>query len=175
MRVRLDNAQYYTQNDDMQARAQIFFAEDSWQAPRNARTLAAYMALRNREIGERIAALRQAKGNPPQEIVAQKLGVSHRSYQSWEAGDTKPSWRNLAKLARYYGTSEEVILRGDAIKPPEPEPSQLDRIEAALAGLTEFMEQVREVLRDQGIAHLAAQERSAAAPEPKRAPRRPRP
>ena len=119
-------------------------AQDSWQAPRNARTLAAYMALRNREIGERIAALRKAKGNPPQEIVAQRIGVANRSYQSWEAGDTKPSWRNLEKLAKFYGVTEEWVLLGDVAQTDSNQAvTQLDRIEAALTALEEQVRLMR--------------------------------
>lgn len=115
----------------MQEHARKTFVQDAWQTPRNARTLAAYMALQNREIGERISALRHARGNPPQEIVAQRLEVAYRSYQSWEAGDTKPSWRNLTKLAKYYGVTEEYILIGEMVD-DVLEPTQLDRIERKL-------------------------------------------
>lgn len=123
----------------MQAIARNTFVQDSWQTPRNARTLAAYMALQNREIGERISALRKSKGNPPQEIVAQKLDVSNRAYQSWEAGDSKPSWRNLTKIAKFYKTSEEFILVGDEPEVPA-EPTQLDRIELQLAVILGVLE-----------------------------------
>jgi transcriptional regulator with XRE-family HTH domain len=102
------------------------------------------MALRNREIGERIAALRKAKGNPPQEIVAQRIGVANRSYQSWEAGDTKPSWRNLEKLAKFYGVTEEWVLLGDVAQTDSNQAvTQLDRIEAALTALEEQVRLMR--------------------------------
>lgn len=105
------------------------------------------MALQNREIGERITALRATRGSPPQEVVAQRIGVAYRSYQAWEAGDTKPSWRNLTKLARYYKTSEEFILMGDALE-SEPEVSQLDRIEVALGSLSHHLEKVERRLNE---------------------------
>jgi transcriptional regulator with XRE-family HTH domain len=85
------------------------FAKDSWQTPRNARTLRAYMALRNQEIGAR---LRDLRGSRPQTLIASELGVAERTYQNWEAGDAKPSWRNLQKAASYYKVTEEFILTG---------------------------------------------------------------
>jgi transcriptional regulator with XRE-family HTH domain len=85
------------------------FAKDSWQTPRNARTLRAYMALRNQEIGAR---LRDLRGSRPQTLIASELGVAERTYQNWEAGDAKPSWRNLQKVATYYRVTEEFILTG---------------------------------------------------------------
>jgi transcriptional regulator with XRE-family HTH domain len=69
------------------------------------------MALQQREIGERIAKLRKSRGNPPQEVVAQQLGVSYRAYQAWEAGDAKPAYRNLSKLAAFFGVTEALSLR----------------------------------------------------------------
>lgn len=93
------------------------------------------MALQQREIGERIAKLRKSRGNPPQEVVAQQLGVSYRAYQAWEAGDAKPAYRNLSKLAAFFGVTEEYILMGG--EEPERATPQLDRIEALLIEHTE--------------------------------------
>lgn len=134
----------------MQAFAKEPFARDSWQTPRNARTLAAYMALRNSEIGARISALRKDRGGMPQEIVAQKLGVSNRSYQAWEAGDTKPSWRNLEKLAKFYGVTEEYILLGsELVQRSTSAESQLDQIERAVEVLTDRVEALTLEVRQQ--------------------------
>lgn len=126
------------------------FANDSWQTQRNARTLQAFMALRQAEIGERISRLRRDRGNPPQEVVAQQIGVSYRSLQSWEAGDAKPSYRNLTKLADYFGVSEEFILMGEVDPSAPRNVTQLDRIEQKLdqlieaaAALTQLDERLR--------------------------------
>lgn len=86
------------------------FAKDSWQTPRNARSLRAFMALRNQEIAAR---LRELRGQRPQTTIADELGVAERTYQNWEAGDAKPSYRNLQRLAEYYGVGEEYILTGE--------------------------------------------------------------
>jgi transcriptional regulator with XRE-family HTH domain len=68
------------------------------------------MALRNQEIGAR---LRELRGEKPQTTVAGELGVAERTYQNWEAGDTKPSYRNLQILADYFRVGEEYILTGE--------------------------------------------------------------
>lgn len=68
------------------------------------------MALRNQEIGAR---LRELRGQRPQTVVADKLGVAERTYQNWEAGDAKPSYRNLQKIAEFYGVGENYVLTGE--------------------------------------------------------------
>lgn len=113
---------------------QFPFAKDSWQNPRNARTLRALMALRNEEIGQRLTSLRHQKGNPPQEVVAAAVGVSYRSYQAWESGQTKPSWRSLTKVAAYYGVTPEWILVGEEEAVTKATPD----LNAALGGQPEW-------------------------------------
>lgn len=94
------------------------FVKDSWQTPRNRRKLA-YMALEKQEIAERIRELRHNKGNPPQTRVAKALGVSERTYQTWEQAEAKPGYDNLEALARFFRVSEEYILTGNASARPE--------------------------------------------------------
>jgi transcriptional regulator with XRE-family HTH domain len=139
----------------MSTATQATFVKDAWQTPRNARTLRAFMALQQREIGERIAELRKSRGNPPQEVVAQQLGVSYRAYQAWEAGDAKPSYRNLSKLAAFYGVSEEYILLGGEM--PERQVPQLNRIETMLAELLHLVRvQAGEGAAADSVSRLAA-------------------
>lgn len=141
----------------MSSTPNVFLAKDSWQTPRNARTLRAYMALRNQEIAERLKELRASKGNPPQKLVAAKIGIEPRTLQTWEAGDAKPSYRNLEPLARFYGVSEEFILTGTENSEPESPvvvSTQMDE------GFAEFRQHVADIRRD--IAEredIAAQER----------------
>lgn len=130
------------------------------------------MALRQSEIGERIAQLREQRGNPPQETVAHQLGVSYRAYQTWEAGDAKPSYPNLEKLAEYYGVSEEYILTGsdDPAAARRAEAGQLDRIETLVLENASRLEQLAsaiDVLATSQMrvllqAELDAQERTQA-------------
>jgi transcriptional regulator with XRE-family HTH domain len=105
------------------------------------------MALKNQEIAGRI---RELRGGRPQTVVADEVGVAERTYQNWEAGDAKPSYRSLQKLAAYYGVGEDYILSGAAVPPPRdgagstPDPfvsgaiaERLDRMEERLADLIE--------------------------------------
>lgn len=77
------------------------------------------MALRNQEIGAR---LRELRGQRPQTVVADEIGVAERTYQNWEAGDAKPSYRNLQRLAEYYRVGEDFILTGEGAAPEAPDP-----------------------------------------------------
>lgn len=123
--------------------AQGAFAKDSWQTPRNARTLRAYMALQNQEIGARLRELRRGR---PQTAIAEALEVSERAYQNWEAGDAKPSYRNLQRLAEFYGVGEDYILTGSN---PTETPDLMD---GALAGDGTIREQLAEIQRQLAAA-----------------------
>src|SRR3954469_24020612 len=133
----------------MQSSTQAGFAKDSWQTPRNARSLRAFMALRNQEIAAR---LRELRGKKPQTTVADELGVAERTYQNWEAGEAKPSYRNLQRLAEYFGVREDYILAGASEHAPSPFAGQdaiadrLDAIERALADARAEREQHAEHL-----------------------------
>jgi transcriptional regulator with XRE-family HTH domain len=112
------------------------------------------MALRNQEIGAR---LRELRGQRPQTVVADELGVAERTYQNWEAGDAKPSYRNLQKIAAYHGVGEDYILTGersavagggDASVRITPSPYSPVAIEGELAGvLAEIKAQLAEQTR----------------------------
>lgn len=120
------------------------FVHDSWQSPRNARTLRVFMALRNHEIGARIKSLRANRGNPPQPTVALAIGVAERTYQTWESGEAKPSYRNLQKIAEYYSVSESYILEGVDDRPVvEGVPEQLEQVSKS------FDERVTEIEKRQ--------------------------
>jgi transcriptional regulator with XRE-family HTH domain len=99
------------------------------------------MALRNQDIADRIKALREQRGNPPQPVVAAAIHVSLRTYQNWEGGDAKPEYRNLESLAAYYGVSEQFILSGDSA--PREDPVVVS--ETVEGGFEEFREYVREI------------------------------
>lgn len=148
----------------MSSAAQPDFTKYSSRRSRNARTLRAYMALRNQEIAQRIKELREARGNPPQPIVATAVGVSLRTYQNWEGGDAKPEYRNLESLARYFDVSEEFILSGVQRKPSgnggTPDPfaglnsiqEQLDAIQARVEANGEALEVLLSGLANGGVA-----------------------
>jgi transcriptional regulator with XRE-family HTH domain len=69
------------------------------------------------------------------------MGVAHRTYQAWEAGSSRPTYRNLERIARYFGVSERFILTGDEATEPAPLP-QLDRIETKLDRLHEALQDI---------------------------------
>lgn len=109
------------------------------------------MALRNQEIGAR---LRELRGEKPQTTVAEELGVGERTYQTWEAGDAKPSYRNLQRLAVYFDVGEDFILSGAPAAAPAKSPDVFSiapgrDIAAALAGLAEAIAQQNELLQRQ--------------------------
>lgn len=134
----------------MSSATQPGFAKDAWQSSRNARTLRAFMALQNQEIAARIRTLRANKGNPPQPLVADAVGVAERTYQTWEGGEAKPGYRNLERLATYFGVSENYILTGVE---PAATPNPFELSDQAGAVRNEFREDV-----DDLKAHLAALE-----------------
>jgi transcriptional regulator with XRE-family HTH domain len=82
---------------------------------------------RQREVGARIKELR---GPRPQPLVADKVGVTLRAYQAWEAGGGI-AWENLQRLAEFFAVSENFLLYG--AETPEGPQTQLDRIERQLA------------------------------------------
>lgn len=117
------------------------------------------MALQNQEIGARLRELRRGR---PQTAVADALEVSERAYQNWEAGDAKPSYRNLQRLAEYYGVGEEYILTGTPGGPPETPDlsrnatgdSQMDRIERKL---DEVLQRLNELATSDDLAAAVLQ------------------
>lgn len=123
----------------MSSTPNIAFVQDSWQATKNARTLRAFMALKNQEIGDRI---RDLRGRRPQTVVAQAIGASPRTLQTWEGGVAKPNYRYLQKLAEFFGVTEGYILDGVDDRPIiEGVPEQLEDVDS------KFSERVDDVER----------------------------
>lgn len=95
------------------------------------------MALEQRAIGRRIAELREER-RLTQPVMADRVGVSLRGYQKWEAGVAAPNWRNLEQLAEALGvTADDLIGAGTARH--EPVTVTLDRIETKLDQLLEMV------------------------------------
>lgn len=65
-------------------------------------------AERQKEIGARI---RELRGRVPQPVIAERVGVTLRAYQAWEAGGGI-AWDNLVKLAEVFEVSEDYIEYG---------------------------------------------------------------
>lgn len=62
-------------------------------------------------IGERIKALRNAKGWS-QGKLGQKLGLSGTAVTNWEKGKNELKYDNAIQLARVLGTTHEYIMTG---------------------------------------------------------------
>ena len=55
-----------------------------------------------------------------QELVAEQLGISRQAVTKWEAGQSKPSARNLQVLAELYQVPVEELLADTEQKGPDP-------------------------------------------------------
>jgi transcriptional regulator with XRE-family HTH domain len=134
------------------------------------------MALKHKEFGERLAQIRFDAGNPPQERVAGDLGVSYRTYQSWELGEAEPSHKNKVKLAEYFAVEMPFLLSGRS--EPRVEVVQLDRIEAMLTEVLARMDEhglTLPSLEDELDAAADDRQRDGKRKRPaKAAPRKPR-
>lgn len=97
------------------------------------------MALEDKARGQRIAALRKRK-RLTQQVMAERLKIGYRTYQTWEAGKVMPEWPNLEKLAAFFGVKPEDIIGetpdvGALLGNGQASSTQLDRIEAELAAI----------------------------------------
>jgi transcriptional regulator with XRE-family HTH domain len=125
------------------------------------------MALEQRAIGRRIAELREDR-RLTQPVVADRVGVSLRAYQKWEAGTSAPAWRNLEQLAEVFQVSADYLL-GAAQDRRQDAQDQLDRIEAEVAAtraelgevLTRLTEMQRSLARRRSTAALPTRSQKA--------------
>lgn len=92
------------------------------------------MAQADSERGDRIKWLREDKLHLTQEAMADKVGITLRGYQEWEAGGGI-KWPNAQKLAKVAGVTADWIMSGDVLhETPDlskgQAETQMDRIEA---------------------------------------------
>jgi len=97
----------------------------------------------------RLTLLRQAAGFRSRRALADKLGVSRRSVDAWESGDSEPSLSSAREIARVLGLSLITIVGGDALEETaervvDRRQDRLDR----LAHLDELTVEEFEDLRD---------------------------
>ena len=114
----------------------------SWQPPRRRVSVLAEMALRREKIVERLGELREAN-SLTQEEAARRVGVTHRQWQRWEAGESVPYPRNLDLVASKFGISVQEFFDGP------PDGTALDRIEGDLARIEDKLDRI---LRQLGAA-----------------------
>jgi transcriptional regulator with XRE-family HTH domain len=91
-----------------------------------------------REMGQRIKEMRAAR-NLKQQVIADKVGVTLRQYQNWQAGENTPESDHLDKLAEVLDVTPEWLLRGAT-----PDPFSRSQQDAA-ALLEQIAEQVNEL------------------------------
>lgn len=89
------------------------------------------MALEDKARGQRISQMRKQR-RLTQQAMAEKLEVSYRAYQTWEAGKM-PEWPNVEKLAKFFRVKPESIIGEDGLGPADV--PQLDRVEAMLEAI----------------------------------------
>lgn len=120
--------------------AQKPYAPGTSRGPRRATTLLAQMA--DLERGDRIRELREQR-HLTQPVVADRVHVTLRAYQEWEAGGGI-QWENAKRLAKVLGATPDFIMSGEPRETPDlstnGQPSQLDRIEEELAGIKQMLE-----------------------------------
>lgn len=102
--------------------------------------------------GDVAARIRDLRGRVPQQLVADRVGVTLRAYQAWEAGGGI-GWENLRKLAKHYSVTEEFILYGSDDAPPTP--SQLERIEHGIARLERIEHKLDALLAHFGLSEVS--------------------
>jgi transcriptional regulator with XRE-family HTH domain len=121
--------------------AQRRYVAGTSRGPQRAATLLAQMA--DLERGARISELREQR-HFTQSVVAERVGVTLRGYQEWEAGGGI-QWENAKKLAKVLGTTPDILMSGPPPAMPDiaPDREQLNRIEAALADVNEQVRLLR--------------------------------
>lgn len=150
------------------------FAPGSWHRPKRVHSLALRIAeeldlqlsenetARREAIGER---LRELRGPRTQRWVADRVGVSERAYQNWEAGDSGITWENIEALAKLYSVPEDFVVYGSDRR---SSPDQLDRIEGLLVDVSERLAQLEDLVSAREIEEAAQEIENGAPPEQQR-------
>lgn len=75
-------------------------------------------------LKDNLMMLRRLKGYS-QEQIAEAIGISRQAYAKWESGVTVPDVDKAAKLAAFYGTTVDALMKteqaeGVGVIPPAP-------------------------------------------------------
>lgn len=100
------------------------------------------------KIGERVAELRQQKGQTLGEL-GREVGVSDTCIWNWEQGNTKPRPGNLAQLVAGLGTTHAYLLRG------ERESSTSVKVEDGPQNLADIIREARETIASAAGLHAS--------------------
>lgn len=71
----------------------------------------------NREVGRRIARLRQERGLTQMQLAAM-MNVSHQAVSKWESGAAMPDIQTLLELTRFFGLTVEQMTGADLQEEP---------------------------------------------------------
>ena len=86
------------------------------------------------EFKEKIRLLRRENGLTQREI-AEKIGVTYRTYQNYEAGASSPSGIVLAKISELFGVSMDMLGDRDENSQKTTENSELDALLSEMQAL----------------------------------------
>ena len=86
------------------------------------------------EFSEKIRLLRR-KAGMTQKQVAEKIGVTYRTYQNYEAGASLPSGSVVSKLASALGVSADTLLRDGKAPSPRTSDRKLNALLAEMQAL----------------------------------------
>ncbi len=68
------------------------------------------------ELGERLQALRKARGLS-QEQLAEQAGVSRQAVSKWELGESVPELEKVLALSEFFGVTTDYLLKGGTAAP----------------------------------------------------------
>lgn len=80
------------------------------------------------EFKDRIRVLRREAGFTQSEL-AEKIGVTYRTYQNYEAGVSTPSGKTMSKLSALFGVSMDML---SSREPKSPSPTENRELRALL-------------------------------------------
>ena len=86
------------------------------------------------EFCRKIRLLRHEAGLT-QRQVAEKIGVTYRTYQNYEAGASLPSGSVASRLAAALGVSADTLFRGSETPPPKKADRRLNALLAEMQAL----------------------------------------
>jgi transcriptional regulator with XRE-family HTH domain len=105
---------------------------------------------RQLQVAQRV---RELRGVRTQQWVADKIGVTLRAYQAWEAGGGIAG-PNIAALAKLYDVPEDFIVYGSERRAT---PDQLDRIEGLLVDVSERLARLEDLVTERELEDLEAE------------------
>lgn len=103
-------------------------------------------------IAERLRGLRDRDPSVKQPHVADATGVSLRTVQLWEAGDSTPEWEHAEALAKFYDVDVDWMMGRTEAEKHGPTPEAPSARDPQLASLAERLG----VIEDKLDALLAA-------------------